>query len=98
MPTDEPKKYQIEFTSSALDDLSSLPKKIQKQVVEAAEKLTETARPSGSKQLAGYKKLYRLRTGQYRIVYTIENGVLVVIIVAVGSRKDIYELVKRRIK
>ena len=93
---DKEKNYKIEFDEAAIKDLDNLTAKAQKQITEAVKKLKDDPRSVGSK-LKGYDKLYRLRTGDYRIVYTIEDDVLVVLIIAVGPRKEIYDLLKRRI-
>lgn len=87
--------YKIEFDEAAIKDLDSLTPKARKQISEAVKKLKEDPRSAGSK-LKGYKNLYRLRTGDYRIVYAIEDDVLVILIIAVGPRKEIYDLLKRR--
>lgn len=90
-------QYQIEYDDEAKTDLRKLPKKTQIQIVKAIDKLGKAPRSGNVKQLKGYEKLFRLRTGDYRIIYTIEEAVIVVTIVAVGNRKDIYDLLKRRI-
>ena len=47
--------------------------------------------PPGAKKLAGHEALYRVRVGDYRIVYTVRHRVLIVFIVAIGHRKEIYD-------
>jgi mRNA interferase RelE/StbE len=91
------KSYTIEFEESASDDLDGLTKKVKAQVLSAIEKLEDGPRSGNVKKLKGYDNLYRLRSGDYRVIYTIEDDVLVVLIVAIGNRRDIYELLKRRI-
>ena len=80
-------EYRIEYADEALDDLYKLPLKTQRQVVKAIDKLGKPPRLGNVKQLKGYEKLFRLRTGDYRVVYTLENNVLVVTVVAVGPKK-----------
>ena len=89
--------YRIEYDEAALEDLLKLPKKIQQQLIKAISRLGESPRSGNIKQLKGYDKLFRLRSGDYRVVYTIEDDVIIVTIVAVGPRKDIYDLLKRRV-
>lgn len=92
---DQKSNYKIEFDEAAVKDLDGLTTKAQKQISEAVKKLKDDPRSVGSK-LKGYNKLYRLRTGDYRIVYAIEDNVLVILIIAIGPRKEIYDLLKRR--
>lgn len=91
------KKYSVEFDDEAVGDLDNLPQKARSQILKAVTNLTSNPRIGNVKPLKGYKGIYRLRTGDYRIIYSIEDDVLVVIIVAVGHRKDIYDVLKRRI-
>ena len=90
--------YRIEYDEAALEDLLKLPKKIQQQIIKAVSRLAEAPRSGNVKQLKGYDKPFRLRTGDYRVIYTIEEDVIIVTIVAVGPRKDIYDLLKRRVE
>ncbi len=89
--------YRIEYDEAALEDLLKLPRKIQQQIIKVISRLGESPRSGNSKQLKGYDKLFRLRSGDFRIVYTIEDEVILITIVAVGPRKDIYDLLKRRV-
>ena len=53
--------------------------------------MADDPRPPGCKKLKGVENLYRLREGDYRVIYSVEDRVLRVIVVAVGNRKDVYE-------
>jgi mRNA interferase RelE/StbE len=53
-------------------------------------KLEENSRPTGSKQLSGFKDLYRLRIGDYRAIYSVEEEIVTIIVLDVGHRKEIY--------
>ena len=64
-------------------------KKDRRRIVERIRKLEENPRPSGCEKLSGQDK-YRVRQGRYRIVYSIEDQDLVVNVVKVGHRKDVY--------
>ena len=68
----------------------ALDAKQQSRVVETIEALERNARPSGVAKLSGSDDLYRLRVGDYRIVYQIEDAKLIVLIVKVGHRRDVY--------
>jgi mRNA interferase RelE/StbE len=74
----------------AVKDLEAIPLKRDRQrLVEPISKLAEDPRPSGSEKISGQDK-YRLRQGRYRILYVIEDQELVVQVVKVGHRKDVY--------
>ncbi len=68
----------------------ALDAKQQSRVVEAIESLERNARPSGVVKLSGSDDLYRVRAGDYRIVYQIEDAKLIVLIIKVGHRRDVY--------
>jgi len=75
---------------SAVKDIEAIPLKRDRQrVVERISKLAEDPRPSGSEKISGQEK-YRVRQGRYRILYTIEDQDLLVQVVKVGHRKDVY--------
>lgn len=83
--------YKIIFKESANKEIQRLPKNIVRKVIAVINKLSENPRPSGYKKLEGQKEiLYRVRTGDYRIVYLIEDEIKVVEIRKVGHRKDLY--------
>ena len=82
--------YKIELKRSAEKELKALPKKELLRVVEAIKSLGEEPRPNGCKKLSGEEK-YRRRVGNYRILYKIDDGVLVIYVVKVGHRKDVYD-------
>ncbi len=88
--------YTIEFLDAAKRDIKSLSKKVQAQVIERIEKLAFDPRPHGMEPLTKFKGLIRIRSGNYRIVYKVEDDVLTVLVVAIGDRKEIYETVERR--
>ncbi|MVM41802.1 type II toxin-antitoxin system mRNA interferase toxin, RelE/StbE family [Spirosoma sp. HMF3257] len=90
--------YKVELIESAEKDFDKLSKKAKVQVAKLIDTLETNPRAGNVRELVGYKGVYRKRTGDYRVVYTIEDDVLVVIVVAVGPRKDIYDMIKRRIK
>lgn len=83
--------YKIEFVKSAEKALLSLPDKTIAKIFEAIEKLGYNPFPPGYKKLRGYTNRYRIRAGDYRVLYIIENDKLVILIIKVGHRKDVYE-------
>jgi len=83
-------KYRILIKPSAVKEIENIPlKKDRRRVAERISKLAENPRPPGCEKLSGQDK-YRVRQGRYRIVYSIEEQDLVVYVVKVGHRKDIY--------
>ncbi|MEI7803171.1 MAG: type II toxin-antitoxin system RelE/ParE family toxin [Bacteroidota bacterium] len=82
--------YHILITTFAQKQLDNLPDKISNILIEAISKLQENPRPSGCKKLKG-RNGYRIRKGDYRIIYDITDKILLIEIIAVGNRKDIYD-------
>ena len=82
--------YSIEFKPQAARFIAAQSKKIQRQLIAHIEALTVNPRPANSKLLYAKEKLYRIRSGDYRIIYQIQDKKLLVVIVRIGSRKDIY--------
>jgi len=82
--------YRIEVAPHALRHLRRLDPAARRRIQAAVELLAEHPRPSGATKLTGGKGAWRVRTGDYRIVYEIHDHVLVVLVVAVGHRREIY--------
>jgi mRNA interferase RelE/StbE len=81
--------YKLYIKPSAVKEIEYLPKKDRIRVVQKIQGLTADPRPPGCEKLTGDDK-YRVRQGRYRIVYSIKDDELVVTVVKVGHRKDIY--------
>jgi mRNA interferase RelE/StbE len=83
-------RSRLLIKSSAVKDIEAIPLKRDRQrVVERISKLAEDPRPSGSEKISGQDK-YRVRQGRYRILYAIADQDLIVQVVKVGHRKDVY--------
>ena len=83
-------KSRLLIKPSAVKEIEAIPLKRDRQrVVERISKLAEDPRPSGSEKISGQDK-YRVRQGRYRILYVIEAQDLLVQVVKIGHRKDIY--------
>lgn len=84
--------YSVEFTKSAKKEFDLLSKKIQDKVVEALSFLSQN--PFSEflkfKKLKGADFLYRIRLGDYRIVYEIRSQILIVLVIKIGHRRDVY--------
>jgi mRNA interferase RelE/StbE len=83
--------YKITWKKSALKELKSLDKSVIKTLLEKIEGLKIDPRPEGTKKLKGYALLYRIRYGNYRIIYRIEDRELIIEVIRVGHRKNIYQ-------
>ncbi len=82
--------YKIDYDIDLDEALKKVPKRDAKSVKEKIENLAEDPRPHGSIKLSG-KELYRIRYGNYRILYKIFDDRLVVLILDVDGRKDVYK-------
>lgn len=82
--------YKVEWKRSAVRELRDLPKEAVERILKAVEQLSENPYPTGVRKLVGAEHTYRLREGNYRILYTITARSMVVEIIRVGHRKDIY--------
>jgi len=83
-------KYRVSIKRSAVKEIEAIPQKKERQrIVRRIGQLADNPRPVGSKELSGHDR-YRIRQGNYRIVYGIADKELTVMIVKVGHRKDVY--------
>ena len=71
-------------------ELAKLPIDVRQAVADAISALAHEPRPPGVKKLSGSKGSYRIRVGDYRVLYTIADRVLTVVAVKVGNRRDVY--------
>jgi mRNA interferase RelE/StbE len=81
--------YKVYFRESVEKDLHTIPKKDLKRILRRIGMLRDNPRPPGCEKLTGQER-YRVRQGQYRIAYSIQDDELTVWIVKVGHRKDVY--------
>jgi mRNA interferase RelE/StbE len=82
-------RYDLVFRKSVAKDLRALPKKDVKRIVERIFSLAEDPRPAGCEQLSSQQR-YRVRQGVYRIIYEIIDARLVVLVVKIGHRREVY--------
>jgi len=83
-------KYKLAFKQSVAKDLRPIPNKDVAHLLQRMQALQANPRPAGSEKLSGQQR-YRIRQGVYRIIYEVEDDVLVVTVVKVGHRKDVYK-------
>ena len=84
------KAYVIKVKMSASKQIKNLPTVTQEKIMIAIENLAYTARPIGVKKLKGTASTYRIRVGVYRIVYQIIDDELIIVIIDVDHRKQVY--------
>ena len=82
--------YHVEFTSGAARQLKKLPRDAQRRLAAAIDGLEQEPRPPGVRKLSAEEGIYRIRVGDYRVLYEIDDKILLVLVVSVGDRKDIY--------
>ncbi|MCC7307969.1 MAG: type II toxin-antitoxin system RelE/ParE family toxin [Acidobacteria bacterium] len=83
-------KYNVLYTEAFYKSLKSIPKRDVKRILRKTRSLAAEPRPFGCQKLAGQEK-YRIRQGDYRIIYSIEDSRLVVVVVKVGNRREVYD-------
>lgn len=84
-------RYALEFTPKALRALRKLDRLVVTRIREAAEALRDEPRPAGAKMLTGMHGVLRIRVaGDYRVLYTVDDDKLVVLVVDAGHRRQIY--------
>ena len=82
--------YDIEITRSARRSLLALPRDVQRRISTAIDGLAADPRPPGCRKLAGSESMYRRRVGDYRIVYEIRDDRLLIMVIKVGHRREVY--------
>ncbi len=84
-------RYRLEIRPSVEKTLRKIrDAKLQQRLDDAFNKLSENPRRMGVEKMSGFENRYRFRVGDYRIVYEIHDAVLLVLILAIGDRKEIY--------
>jgi len=82
--------FVIAILPEAKASLAALERRLQQQIVKRIDALKDDPRPPLSRQLKGTDGLFRIRSGDYRIVYRIQNELLTVLIIRIGHRRDAY--------
>lgn len=82
--------FTVEYESRAVKELAKLDKPVARRLITAIDALSADPRPSGVRPLVGYPNLWRIRVGEYRVVYTIKDTELVVLALRVAHRSTVY--------
>ena len=82
--------YQVLITRSAEKQLKKLPNEVQRKIAAVIVSLAIEPRPYGAKKLAGTTNSYRTRVGDYRVIYDVYEREIVVSVLKIGHRRDIY--------
>jgi mRNA interferase RelE/StbE len=84
------KSYRVEIVPAVRKQIKRLPKADKGRILDVIESLAKDPRPHGYKKLVGYSKFFRYRVGNYRIIYQIDDDVLLVSVLEVADRRDAY--------
>jgi mRNA interferase RelE/StbE len=82
--------YQVLIKGSARKELAALSLPLQKRIDTRIRALSENPRPNGVTKLAGDENLYRIRVGDYRIIYQIQDKALLVLMIKISHRREVY--------
>ena len=83
-------RYDIEISQTAERQLKKLPRREQRRVLAAVVALGDEPLPRGSRKLTGYDDVFRIRVGRYRVIYSVAKKKLIIIVLKIGQRKDVY--------
>lgn len=84
------RRYQVEIDRPVEKSFRRLPRDLLRRLIAAMDKLADEPRPAGSRKLVGYENLYRVRVGDWRILYQIHDDRLVVLVIEIGPRGSVY--------
>ena len=82
--------YKIEFTRTAEKQLSDVPQVDLKKLARRIDKLAQNPFPPGYEKMKGHDDLYRIRQGDYRVLYSVFEGKLLILVVKIGHRREVY--------
>ncbi len=86
----EPPRYGVGYESAAQKELAKLDKRIARRIATAVSALGANPRPAGCRRLVGYDNLWRIRVGDYRVIYTIMDTELIVLVLRIAHRSEVY--------
>ena len=83
--------YRVEFTSAAARQVKKLPRPNRDKVLSAIARLGDDPRPRGATKLVGEQSAWRLRIGDYRVIYDVVDAILTVTVVRAAHRREAYD-------
>ena len=83
-------RHRIEFSHRAAKAYRALPEEVRWRIESKIDALAENPRPHGARKIEGEESAYRVRVGDYRIVYEVHDRVLLVLVINVGHRREVY--------
>lgn len=83
-------RYRIELTRDALRALAKLDKPVRRRVQGAIDRLADDPHPAGMIALRGAPGAFRIRVGDYRVIYVLHDDLLLVVVIDIGNRRDVY--------
>lgn len=84
--------YRVEFTTAAAKEIRKLDPRIRRRILAGISELEREPRPSGVRKLAGYENAWRIRVGDYRVLYEVVDAQVLVTVVRVAHRRDVYDI------
>ncbi|CAH0240626.1 Toxin RelG [Microbacterium oxydans] len=85
-------RYRVEFTAAAAEEIRKLDPQIRRRILAGVSELEREPRPHGVRKLAGYDNAWRVRIGDYRVLYEVIDEQVLVTVVRVAHRRDVYEI------
>ena len=82
--------YEVQFATSAAKEFRSLSPQLKRRVSSAIDALAQDPRPPGVRKLVGHERLYRIRVGQYRVVYEIDDEGRFIRVTRIRHRREVY--------
>lgn len=83
-------RYTVEFTTSAAREFRALERQMQRRISTRIDELVHEPFPPGAQKLQGKENHWRIRVGDYRVIYRVEKHRVVIVIVRIGHRREIY--------
>lgn len=83
-------QYSVGYETKAQKELGKLDKQIARRISRAVSALGTNPRPAGCRRLVGYDELWRIRVGNYRVIYTIQDTELIVLALRIAHRSEVY--------
>jgi len=84
-------RYSVEVAPAAVRQIKKLERSVQRKILARIDRLADDPRPPGCVKLSGRGDIYRVRIADFRILYTVVDATLIVLVLKVGHRRDVYE-------